>query len=65
VLDEDANVAADSGHGGRTRDTDGHEADGWDEGDVVRLSISRRKPERRRQSSSLSTIRKRVSLLTM
>jgi hypothetical protein len=47
VLDEDANVAADSGHGGRTRDTDGHETDGWDEGDVVRLSISRRKPERR------------------
>jgi hypothetical protein len=39
VLNKDADFATDSGHGGKTRDTDGDELDGWDEGDVVRLSI--------------------------
>jgi hypothetical protein len=31
------NFAADSGHGGRTRDQDGDEIDGWDEGGAVQL----------------------------
>jgi hypothetical protein len=30
-------VAVDSGHGGRTRDLDGDEPDGYDEGETVRL----------------------------
>ena len=40
VLNDNVDFAADSGHGGKTRDMDGDELDGWDEGDVVRLSIS-------------------------
>lgn len=37
VLNADVDFTADSGHGGRTRDMDGDEVDGYDEGDVVRL----------------------------
>lgn len=37
VLNADVDFAADSGHGGRTRDTTGDEVSGWSEGDVVRL----------------------------
>ena len=29
--------APDSGHGGRTRDLDGDEPDGWDEGGAIML----------------------------
>jgi hypothetical protein len=31
--------APDSGHGGRTRDLDGDELDGWDEGGAIMLQI--------------------------
>lgn len=31
--------ASDSGHGGRTRDLDGDEIDGWDEGGAVMLQV--------------------------
>ena len=37
VLNADVDFTVDSGHGGRTRDMDGDEVDGYDEGDAVRL----------------------------
>lgn len=36
----DVDFTADSGHGGRTRDLDGDEVDGYDEGDVIRHYFS-------------------------
>lgn len=33
----DITFAPDSGHGGRTRDQDGDELDGWDEGGAIML----------------------------
>jgi len=33
----DMTFALDSGHGGRTRDLDGDEPDGWDEGGAILL----------------------------
>lgn len=35
MLAFDVNHTIDSGHGGRTRDMDGDELDGWDEGGAV------------------------------
>jgi metacaspase-1 len=35
MLAFDVDFAVDSGHGGRTRDLDGDELDGWDEGGAV------------------------------
>ena len=40
ILWFDVDFAVDSGHGGRTRDQDGDEPDGWDEGGPVQLYIS-------------------------
>ena len=37
ILLLNVDFALDSGHGGRTRDQDGDELDGWDEGSTVRL----------------------------
>jgi hypothetical protein len=39
--------APDSGHGGKTRDLDGDEPDGWDEGGAVMLSSPTVLTERR------------------
>jgi hypothetical protein len=36
----DVDLGVDSGHGGRTRDMDGDELDGWDEGGAVYIYIS-------------------------
>ena len=40
ILPFDVDFAIDSGHGGRTRDQDGDELDGWDEGGPVQVQIS-------------------------
>ena len=40
ILPFDVEFAIDSGHGGRTRDQDGDELDGWDEGGPVQVQIS-------------------------
>jgi hypothetical protein len=65
MLRSNIRFVVDSGHGGRTRDQKGDEADGWDDGNAVHPRIPTLRLKKKWKLSFQLIIRQLESLLTM